>query len=85
MRFTIALVSQCAGGNHVHGTISINGGAAQPFRLTRDEIKGAADGVNTPDEKRTLILQRLRSAVLESGATTNAQIKTAVEAQEWQV
>jgi hypothetical protein len=80
MKFRVHLLSQCPGGGHIHGEISINGGAFRPFELSREEIKAAA-----AEENREQVVQRLRSVILESGATTPAQQKAAVEAREWEV
>ena len=80
MKFRVNIGSVCPGGGHVHGTISINGGPFRPFEMTREELSSPE-----PEEKREVVIQRLRSAILESGATTPAQRKAAVEAREWEV
>ena len=80
MRFRVNILGACAGGEHVRAEISVNGGPFRSFEISRDEVRSPA-----PDERREVVIQRLRSVVLESGASTNAQIKAAIEAAEWQV
>ena len=80
MRFRVRINGQCGGGNHIHGEISINGGAFRDFEMTREELR-----TPEPEERREAVIQRLRSAILEAGATTPLQMKNAVEAREFEI
>lgn len=79
MRFTINSLTRCAGQNHIDLSVSVNGGAARIVQINRDEL-----GLD-PDDLRTACLARIRSAVKEAGATTNAQVNTALVGKEFQV
>lgn len=68
----------CAGGNHVHLTVTV-GGRTRNFSLTRDDL--ALDG----DEIEAAAVSRIRSAVKEAGATNLAQIKAALEGKAFKV
>jgi len=78
MTFTINSLSLCAGGNHVTISATVNGNA-RTVRLLRSDF--ALD----PGELDDAAIARLRSAVKEAGATTNAQIQTALVGKTFQV
>lgn len=81
MRFTISGCTACTGGNHVSGLISVNGGATKPFRIVLSELTHTEE-TDMPEDR---IIARLRSAVLEAGATTLVQARNAIQAQEFRV
>lgn len=80
MKFRVRINGACPGGEHVHAEISVAGGPWRQFEISRDEVRKPE-----AEERREVVIQRLRSVVLESGAQTNAQIKAAIEAREWEV
>jgi hypothetical protein len=73
--FTVGTLSLCAGGDHVQVPVTI-GGQAEDFKFARQEL---ALDIETREEARQAILARMRSAVKEANATTNGQIKAALE------
>lgn len=78
MTFTINSIARCTGGNHVFVTATVNG-VQRRIDLTRDEL--SLDDV----DQRDLFIARIRSAVKESGATTNAQIQAALVGKEFHI
>lgn len=67
---TITLNSICAGGNHLHFTVSINGGAAHVVDTDTDTIFAAL----TDDEKSAFVKACVK---LYKVGRTNAATKTA--------
>ena len=78
MTIVISSLSLCTGGNHVTVTGTING-TAGTVRMLKSDL--ALD----PDDRDVAILGRLRSAVKEANATTNAQIQAALVGKTFQV
>lgn len=82
MTFTVGTLSRCSGNEHVAVPITV-GGQQRTLQVLFSEIRaGAPDSV---EEARAAIVARLRSAILEAGASTWAQAKTAIEGQTYQV
>ncbi len=77
MQFTVVVNGQCAGGNHVHLTVTA-GAQSRQITLTRADL---AVDFSSLDAVRDTLAILLRSRIKESGATTPAQIKTAIESK----
>ncbi len=77
MQFTVAVDGQCPGGNHVHLTVSA-GAQSRQITLTRADL---AVDFSSLDAVRDTLAILLRSRIKESGATTPAQIKNAIESK----
>ena len=67
---------------HLKLPITISG-VTRTLRFTVDELQG--DPPADIAEARTAILDRLRSAAKEAGASTLTQLKTALESKTFQV
>ena len=78
MTFTVNQLSRCAGGNHIDLTITV-GAQARTIHLLQSDL------TLEPDELRDAVITRVRSAVKESGATTAAEVKAAIEGQTYRV
>lgn len=81
MRFTITGLARCSGGGHYSANISIEGGALKPITFTQAEILAVLDEADS----RERIINRVKAVILEAGATTLAQIRTAIESKEFKV
>lgn len=68
---TMTAISRCTTGNHVTVTATVNGVSVTRRFLT-------ADLAREPGDLEEAILNRWISAVKEAGATTIAQIQTAI-------
>lgn len=78
MVIAITSISLCVGTGHATIVGTVGGNAiSRTFRRTDLAIE--------PDDTETAVLARLRSAVKEAGASTLAQIKTALEGKTFQV
>jgi len=77
MTFSISAISTCAGGGHleIQGTF---GGRDRTLRFHRSEL--AID-----EDVETALIARLRSAVKEAGASTPAQIRSAIEGKTFEI
>jgi hypothetical protein len=78
MTIVVTSISRCAGLNHVTVTGTVNGAA-----LTQTFLRSDLD--LDPSDVRDAVVTRLRSAVKEAGATTPAQISTALTGKTFQV
>jgi hypothetical protein len=78
MVITISAVSRCVGTNHVTVT-GTAGGVAVSATFLRSELD------LEPDAVREAVITRCRSACKEAGATTPAQIQTALVGKTFQV
>lgn len=76
MQFSTGVLTRCAGQNHYQLPVTI-GGRTVTLHVTRDEM--ASDPPESLEEAREMIITRLRSAIKEAGASTFAQVKTAIE------
>lgn len=74
MNLTIKIDGFCAGGNHIHMTITA-GGKDFPLTLEKEDFN------LTPSDIEVAAVTLLRSFVKKSGLTDWGQIKTAVEAE----
>jgi hypothetical protein len=75
---TITGISRCAGNNHLTVSATIAGQSfTQQFQR--------ADLDLDPSDREAAVLTRLRSAVKEAGATTPAQIQSALVGKTFQV
>ena len=83
MQFTIGTITRCAGGNHYHIPLTFGGGQTVTFEVQRSELDFEPPA--NKDEAREKILDRIVSAVKESGATTLAQVKNALEGNTYKV
>lgn len=72
MQLTITVDGVCAGGNHVHLSVT-NGQQTRTITLSRDDL------TFEPSEYETVIAALIRSRVKQAGATTPAQIRSAIE------
>jgi hypothetical protein len=81
MRFTIGTLSFCPGGSHMHIPVTV-GGQEDEVVVNRADMAFDAE---TREEIRALFVQRIRTAVKESGASTAGQLRTALEGKEFQV
>lgn len=75
MQFTVAVNGQCAGGNHVHLTVTA-GQQARQITVSRDDFLIDFSSV---DDVRDFLIPLLRQRIKEAGATTPAQRRTAIE------
>jgi hypothetical protein len=75
MQFTITNVTMCSGGNHILITATV-GGVTRTIQTDLEELKGIQE--NSDSNLRLAGLARVISAIKESGATTNAQRRTAL-------
>lgn len=78
MTIVISGVSQCAGGNHITVTGTINGQAASVDFL-------ASEFTVEPSDYRPAFIDRVRSAVKEAGASTPPQIKNLLEGKTYKL
>jgi hypothetical protein len=83
MTFTVNTVARCAGQNHYVVTLTFAGGQQVSLRTTADEMR--FDPAADVGEARENILDRLRSAAKEAGATTFAAVQTALQGKTFQV
>lgn len=82
MQFTTGTLTACSGGEHLTLPVTI-AGQQHTLNTTVAEVFGLKpEGF---EEIRTAIIQRLRSAKLEAGATTNVQIRNAVSNKTFEV
>ena len=72
MTIAIDSISRCAGLNHVHLVVRLNGGAPQTVTVLRSDLD------LEPGEQREAAISRVRSAIKEAGASTAGQIQTAL-------
>jgi hypothetical protein len=80
--FSITTITRCSGGgNHVTMVGTVNG-VATTEHFTVQELTTSPE---TPEEKRTAAIQRMRSAVKEANATTPAQIRNALEGKTFEI
>lgn len=80
MTFSVSVRGRCAGGNHVHLTLTVDG-VAREITFELEEMKRGIAELGL----EVRVLSRIRSAILESGADTFAQIKAAIEGKEFKV
>lgn len=73
MTFTVIGVAQCPANEHLILTVQINGQTVE-IRTGFSDLQNA--GSRLSNEERGLT--RLRSAILEAGATTKLQMRTAI-------
>jgi hypothetical protein len=71
MDITPTAISRCSGLNHVTITATVNG-------VSRTETFLRSEFDLEPGEVREAFISRMRSAIKEAGATTAAQISTAL-------
>lgn len=74
MEFVTGTASRCGGGNHYELPITISG-VQRILHFTKDELER---DFTTVEEAREEVIDRLRSAIKESGATTLVQIRNAI-------
>ena len=78
MRFSIGTITQCDGGNHRHIPITV-GGVTRSITVSREDM--ALD-----TEAEVAILNRIRSALKEGGATLGlASWNNILSGKEYQV
>jgi hypothetical protein len=82
MQFTIGTITRCAGGNHWHVPVTVNG-VSHVLRTTTAELKDA--GPDSLGEARSSVISRLRSALLEAGAETFPQAGAALNNKTFEV
>jgi hypothetical protein len=77
---TITVGSVCAGNNHVHLNVTING-------VTRTVTMSRADFSIEPslEDAKELLAILIRSRVKAAGATTNNQIRNAIESAPFHI
>lgn len=73
---TTGTITRCSGGNHYNLPITV-GQRTITLHFTPEELQG--DPRDDPEQLRELFLQRIRSAIIESGASTLAQRRAALE------
>jgi len=78
MTFTINEITRCAGTNHWDFTVTVNS-QTRTFQLEK------ADLDREPGDLTKAGLTRVRSALLEAGATTWAEARTALIGKEFKV
>lgn len=83
MRFRVTSITACAGGNHLHLQVQINGGAARSIVVTNEEIDAIAQDGDEDLRQRGLL--RMRSAILEAGATTPVQRRNAILNRDFEI
>lgn len=82
MQFTTGTLTACGGGNHLELPVTING-QQHTLTTTVEEVRGARpEGFG---DVRDAVMQRLRSAVFEAGATTPLQVRNAVSGKTFEV
>lgn len=86
MTFTVNAATRCAGLGHWSFAVTPAGGAQRTIQTSKAEMDfDPADDFAGSVTIRERVLWRMRSAVLEAGATTFAQIQTALVGQTFRV
>jgi len=83
MTFTVGTLTRCAGQNHYAVTLTFASGATATLRFNRGDLD--LDPAADVSAAREAILDRLRSAGKEAGASTFAQWRTALETKTFKV
>lgn len=79
MRFTVGAITQCAGGNHRHIPVTV-GQVTRTLTVTREDM-----AIEREDAEE-LIVNRIRSALKEGGATLGlGSWNNILSGQEFQV
>lgn len=78
---TVRNLSRCAGTGHIFGDLYVNGEYRRAIACETSQVLTAFTELD-PEQMFALFC---RVAVASSGATTLAQAKAAVEAQEWRL
>lgn len=76
MTFTITEMTRCPGGGHWICTATVNG-VSRTFELDKSDLDAE------PGDVRSAALRRIRSVLLEAGATTWPQVRTALIGKEF--
>ncbi len=81
MQFTVTVNGQCAGGNHVDLMLAAGVQTLQ-ITITRSDLQIDFSNI---EAVRDYVIPLLRQRVKESGATTPAQMRTAIESAPFYV
>lgn len=78
MRFRVDSITRCQGRGHFHITVTAEG-KTRTFTISRDEVQAVRADIDTMKER---VIERLISEVQHSGASTFAQVQTALVGKE---
>jgi len=81
VQFTVTVNGQCAGGNHVNLTLTA-GVQTRQVTITRGDLQIDFSDI---DAVRDYMIPLLRQRIKEAGATTPAQMRTAIESAPFYV
>jgi hypothetical protein len=82
--FQVGTITRCAGQNHYQVPLTI-GGQQFVLHTTKQEVEAAGPANWQDPAAKDAVLARLKSAILESGAVTFAQIRTALEGNTYKI
>lgn len=81
MQLTTGTATRCSGGGHYQLPVTI-GGVERTLHFTREDLER---NFSDMEGAREAILDRLRSAIKEAGATTLVQIRNAISSKTFHV
>lgn len=70
---SITLTGVCAGQNHAHLSVSVQGGAAKPFTVEIDEVLGGLDWTDARQHLLTILKLHFRG---RTKAQANAEMQS---------